>query len=243
MGGTPLPLKQGELVGGPRDGQGSIRAVFRHDSEDRGLRAKVLPKQFGPEIAENGIEWYRFVADPDDAHHLVAMVQSFLKKQGLAELSEDDILARFKPVEADPNLVEGKVEIDTVHYKRAVTKIAYELACEWLGPDYVEDPVAEKLRRFVLEDLHGTSEDTVVNGIVNFRPIRNSHELLNCQPFTHIGRIKPSDGVLVCDISIFNLIRGSIIVSETPGRYPEFAPHGIEIEPTTGNITDISSKL
>jgi hypothetical protein len=238
-GRIPLPFKQGELVRGPGDSQGPIRAVFRHDGKDRDLRGRVLPKQFDPKITGRGMEQHKFVASPEDAHHLVAMVQSFLKKQGLTELSKDEILAQCKLVEADPNLVEADVEIDTLRYKRAVAKIAYELAYQWLGVDYVEDPVAEKLRRFVLENLPGTSEATIVNGRVGFRPVRNSHELLSCQPFTHIGRIKLSDGVLVCDISIFNLIRGSIIVSETPERYPEFASQGIEIEPATGSIREL----
>jgi hypothetical protein len=242
-GKIPLPFKGGELVGGPRDNQGPIRAKFRLDGEDRELLGKVLPKRFKPEITGEGTEWHKFVADPEETHHLVAMVKSFRKKKGLTELSDDDILARCKMVEAYPNLVEGEVEIDTVAYKRAVAKIAYELACEWLGVDYVEDPVADKLRRYVLENLPGTSMDSIVNGKVNCRPIWNSHDLLSCQPFTHMGRIKPSDGMLVCDISVFNLIRGSIIVSETPGSYPEFAPRGIEIDPTTGTIKDISSKL
>jgi hypothetical protein len=41
--------------------------------------------------------------------------------------------------------------IDTVNYKRAVPKIAHELACYWLGPSYLDDPTAALLRRWVLD--------------------------------------------------------------------------------------------
>jgi len=45
---------------------------------------------------------------------------------------------------------------------------------------------------------------------------------------------KWSEGVLVCDHkAVFNLIRGSIVVSDTPQRYQQFVPQTVEIEPTT----------
>ena len=149
------------------------------------------------------------------------------------------IVWRCRLEEANPNLVQ--VEVDTKEYKRAVAKIAYELACEWIGTEDLEDPVGEKIRRYVIDPSFTVPPiENAVNGRIGFRPIRDLCKLLNYQPFNHVGRIRSSEGVLVCHISIFNIILGSIIVSDTPERYEMFVPQGVEIEPTTGKRQSLS---
>ena len=201
------------------------------ESHEPSLR--ILPKRFEPYVADDGVQWYKFVCDPVEVDRLISMVRSFLQTEGLPAISDDEILSHCQLVKADPNLVECWVEIDAFQYKRAIVKIAYELACEWLGRDYLSDPTGEKLRRFVLEpSFTAPPRENAINGIVDFvRPsqLAPSDE----QNYSHTARIGYLNDSLACEINVFNLIRGRIIVTEQRAAYRLFIPRRLD-EPPTG---------
>lgn len=254
--GNIWPFK-GELVGSPADKKGPIKVTLLYDKIGGGLKGRVIPKLFDFHAIDDGVEWQKFVVDSEDMDNFVSMIQSFCRKHGQPQPSVDEISAlwhhlkgsadgtvcRVKSegvlfrgglVKADPNIVDCGEDVDRGRCKRATVKIAYELACEWLGVGYLEDIVGEKLRRYVV-DISFTvpPAENAVNGKIDIPTMPNSIGLLNFQPILY-GCIRPSEGVLVCDVSICKLIRGSIIVSDTPERYPSFVPQSIEIDPITG---------
>ena len=57
--------------------------------------------------------------------------------------------------------VRHDLKVDLVKYHNAILKIAYEFAWLWLGDAYLEDPVAVKLRRKILENA-----DEQIGGVI-----------------------------------------------------------------------------
>lgn len=234
-GRIPLPVKQGELVGSPADEKGGIQVSIRSDKDTGDVKTWVKPKKYSPSTRPDGIEWLRVVVDSKDRDRLVSMVKSICREQGLPILSEEEILQGCRLVKADPNLIECAVNGDTADYRRAIAKIAYELACEWLGAGYLNDSVAEKLRRFVLDPSFTTPpEENAINGRVDLVRIPFQGGPLNKLPYSHMARICYSDDALVCEVSVFNVILGALIVTKTPEAYRLFIPRRLDMEPTTG---------
>ena len=210
-----------------------------------------------------GIAWYECHVDSKNLDVLVSMIQKFCRKNGLTEPPPETVLNFLEHVKnvpdgamcqikiaenilfgckfakADPNIVECSGVVDTVDYKRAIVKIAYELACEWLGPSYLDDPCGEKLRRFILDSTFVPPPiENVINGIVGFVEIPFSKASIDSQACGHAARVCYGDNCLVCQMDIFKVISGAIIVSENPSAYPLFIPKRIELDPIKGTSVE-----
>ena len=136
-------------------------------------------------------------------------------------------------------MVECLGEVDTVDYKRAIVKIAYEFTCEWLGSGYLADPCGEKLRHFVRDPLFVSPPiENAITGIINFLEIPFQKGPIDISACNHMARICYGDNCLVCQVDIFNVISGAIVVSENPSAYPLFIPKRIELDPLKGTSVE-----
>jgi hypothetical protein len=129
-----------------------------------------------------------------------------------------------------------EVEIDIKEYQRAILKIAYELACHWLGPTYLSDPSAGLLRDCIMDKAKGVDWATKY-------PIRSSVDITGEQPIfpfwqreahSHIGFIAPGAEDLTCYVRIFQVFEGLVCVSTEGARYPGFRGGFIAIDPVAG---------
>lgn len=256
----PSSFQTGNLVGDTLENE-QIKISLSYDECSGGLCGQVVPKRIEFVSKDGGSHVYKCVADSDSPKDFVSMIQGLCRKHGgpqpssqqikdlLKDLKNsshdcyleiriaDDIFLRCRLVKADPNLVECFALVDTVHYKRAVAKIIYELACEWLGSSYLQDPCGEKLLRFVLDpSLVSPPEENIVRGkicIVNEPSIDDPIDPQECK---HSAKLCLQEDVLVLDVSIFNVFRGAIIVSETPSLYHPFHVKRIELDPLQGSF-------
>jgi hypothetical protein len=259
----PLPFKHGKLKGSPANDAAEIRITLKHDNVSHSIQGSVINKPFESKAIDGGIEWYECHVDSRNMDALVPMIQKFCRKNGVtAPLPEkisdfleyvrnvpdgdtcqimiaEDILFRCKLAKADPNIVECSGVVDTVDYKRAIVKIAYELACEWLGSGYRADPCGEKLRRFIRDPLFVSPPiENAINGIIDFVDIPFSNGSIDGQACGHTARICFGDNSLVCQVDVFNVISGAIIVSENLSAYPLFIPKRIELDPVKGTSVE-----
>lgn len=257
----PLPFKHGRLKGSPANDAAEIRISLKHDNISHSIHGSVINKPFEPKAMNDGIEWYECCVDSKNMDDLVPMIQKFFRKKGITEplpkkmsgfleyvrnvpdgdtcqiKIAEDILFRCKLAKADPNMVECLGEVDTVDYKRAIVKIAYELACEWLGTRYLDDPCGAKLRRFILDPLFVSPPiENAVNGIINFVAIPFQENPLVTDTSNHMARICYYGNCLVCQVGIFNAISGVIIVTENQSAYPLFIATRIELDPKEGTF-------
>ncbi|BDH80254.1 hypothetical protein MTTB_p340 (plasmid) [Methanothermobacter tenebrarum] len=111
--------------------------------------------------------------------------------------------------------IEYKEELQpTVHYNYkinllepvlAFVKIAYEMAYYWLGKRYLEDETGEKLRRFLLDMIHGklsiqglSKHDIEMSTLFQW-PYSNIRGWEN----SHCVRIFKNGNTIACDIKIY----------------------------------------
>lgn len=247
----------GELVENPTYGQGPLKATVIYNKSLGGSLGRIIATSFEADNRAEGDNWEGFVVDSGDKARFVDMIRQFCSKNKQPEPPSDQmaelfnylkrqpegtefrikigerLLWRGKLMKADPNLVECTEDIGVENCKRAIVKIAYELAVEWLGPGYLEDPTGENLRRFVdVPSSSSPSHENAINGRVDLIGIPPQIGPAPDRIYSHMARICYSENVLVAEIIVFNVIRGCIIITETPTNYRLFIPHRLNIDPT-----------
>jgi hypothetical protein len=249
----------GDLVGSRADEGGAIRVALTPDKAEGGLRGRVITKRCESITVEKGIEWQKSVVDSENLKTFVSMIQASCRHHGQPEPTVEEIthlydylkahsevdecrvkiaegiLFRGKLDRADPNVVECWGDMTEVN--RAIVKIAYELAYEWLGPTYLNDPTALILRRFVLDPSFRPQPEE--NGV---KRMAFKIESLNGREYSHMARICYSDVGLVCEVTVFNVIWGYILVTTHPKAYRLFVPRRVDLNPTRKTYVTKSSE-
>jgi hypothetical protein len=220
--------------------------IIENQPSAKPKRVKFLYENNGPEDYEviteksvtrnssGSLDSLRFVVDEKKKHELPTMVNKSLMREGLPTLSEEEILSRFtKLVAVDTPLLEDTIEIDMIHYKKPIVKIAYELACYWLEESYLDDPTAEILRQFILNpnDSKRSEADFPIKGKIDFMSKPSSLvPFWNHLPDSHIAAINILGGTLCCYVKIFDVFDGCIVVSHHPQLYSDFSASFLEID-------------
>jgi hypothetical protein len=107
---------------------------------------------------------------------------------------------------------------DLILYRKAIYKIVYELAWLWLGDEYLDDPIASKLRSVILRD--GGEEQ--LRGQIRIGEFAPFDKLWKDEPNAHIGFANQVGPRIAISVRIFDMMYGSIGVTEDPSRYPNF---------------------
>ncbi len=132
------------------------------------------------------------------------------------------------------------LDLNFASVRRGICKIAYELAFRWLGESYIEDPLAYKLRAFIL------------NGVKS-QPIRGPITVgtIGALAFwasdidSHMAHSVVDSGSVFIVLKIFEIFSAAILVSELGANYgmgqfdPETA-HFIHINAVSGACRESS---
>jgi hypothetical protein len=98
----------------------------------------------------------QIVIDARDAGQLGTIIQRERKRAGAEPLSPSDLEAQVQLVLAagtktiDNPEMHHEIKINMGEFRKGLLKIAYELAFLWLGEDYLDDPMAARLRDVIL---------------------------------------------------------------------------------------------
>jgi hypothetical protein len=116
--------------------------------------------------SEDGKETVRITVDERQAADLGKIIERTLRREGRPPLSEAELQAKIAELKDQMRTLEQPsvrhdLKVDLVKYHNAILKIAYEFAWLWLGDAYLEDPVAVKLRRKILENA-----DEQIGGVI-----------------------------------------------------------------------------
>ena len=168
----------------------------------------------------NGDETVQITMDAQDIDQLGKVVQRYRRRDSLEPLSNGEIQALMDAAKANIRIthqpeVKHSLKIDIMDYKRAILKIAYELAWLWLGDKYLNDPVAEQLRNSILkdEDMDGIKGRIELGG--NMAPL----SIWSGEPNAHIGLCRREGNNIAICVRVFSSICGIVYVSETADRY------------------------
>jgi HNH endonuclease len=167
---------------------------------------------------ENGTENVEISLDENDIGRLETIVQRERKRAGQPPLPENEIAALILSAKQNMRKIDKpeviyNTKVDISNYHRAICKIIYELACMWLGDDYIGDNIGTQLRHFVLD---GTP--TQVPALIEFRNDVPALSLWQNEPKAHIALAMQQHEDVVIAIRVFNAISAVVIVTKNAKR-------------------------
>ena len=170
------------------------------------------------QIAENGLSCSGQV-DASVTDKLKEIVQSIGQRQGKA----NEELEKRRAPESIRAHTEFPVPttFDIVKYKKGILKIAYELACYWLGKPYLNDPMSKKFRQ-ALKDQRDMSQWEGVNDFnwkIDLIATDSAIPFWDDRPASHLGLLIQSREGLTVYVRIFKAFEGILEISKSPEKY------------------------
>ena len=176
-------------------------------------KIKRTPSPTDPDAEELFVE-----VDAAEVDRIPEIVNSMLRKKGKPEMDPAEILAQVESVQIEGVRTRHTGTLRFGDYVPAFLKIAYEYAwycCEsrGLGAEFLADPVADGLRRAVM--------DTGADDGWADHDIRGSVDVVD-QSAPPFGRVPPHvhqlvltafDGELACHVRLFETLRASFVVA------------------------------
>lgn len=170
---------------------------------------------------DNGLQ-VRYVYDkrgkPIDA---AKIIQRQRKKAGLPLLPADELVKAVDAAVVSEEVIENAEAIFDIDpnfsdCSAAVAKIAYEIACEWLGEKYQDDPVAADLREYVLGNRSVPVRGRVESGVSSQSP---AIVFSNYDDGNLICALVKISGEVAALVRVFDCFTGTILISEDASRY------------------------
>jgi hypothetical protein len=223
-GNIPSPFVIGETEDGKK-----IECVFdKKTGEPKGLR--LFPDINIVEDSEGNVQ-VTGSFDINDKDKAVEMINKKLQRAGYDEISEEKLLANMKEFHEPPPVIKQQFKLDVERYKFGLIKIAYELACHWLGDSYLDDPISSVIRERVLDPTFEEDwfEKYPIQGTIQlYNPKSPLFNYWKDDETSHIGcLINSFDGKLGCYIRIFQDYEALVCITENASNYPEFDNMGM----------------
>ncbi len=213
---TEVLLRQGVMAD---DSEQRIRVVT--DPTTGKLEPRILPKRTN-RVLDDGTREEGMVVDastsPDEIKRIILRVY---KRENLLAPTDEELDRRVAQIRSNVVTVEQpevktRVQVDIADYKRGLLKIAYELACTWLGDDYLNDPLAAAIRDVVLG--HVSHEEAKVRGKADMvRP--DALRFWPADQNTHIAFAMVSSGSITITLKIFETFFMVVQVTERAELY------------------------
>jgi HNH endonuclease len=225
--GLPNPLRTVRIENQHGD-------VFRFDTKNGFIKERRVYKHGNTIKIET--------EDDEDRTKLIKEVRRTLQREGLPALSDEEIRVRAVRVERQ-HQIQFKLGFDTLQYKRAIVKIAYEMGVYWLGDRYLKEDTARAIYRFLCSSqAEVTLERSQIKGTCG--PIVPNEEYLwkelEVPEFHHLAILMRTGHHLACVIKVFNVLHGTVQISNRAALYI-IRNHGgrfLTINPQTGLSKD-----
>ncbi|MBK3732901.1 hypothetical protein GAY29_07210 [Azospirillum brasilense] len=160
--------------------------------------------------------------DYSDKKNIPKIIERERKRNGMKKLSKEELdkevseILEKGPVTVDMPKISSSLKVDLSSFRRCMMKIAYELACMWLGDQYLDDPTADRLRKIIM----GIDEESPENGIkIVFGTDGMLFPFLRGQEETHAAALSEINNSIIICLKIFNTISTAIVVTERADLY------------------------
>ena len=229
-GHIPNPLERGVLRDNPEQ-----KVSLRADPAGGPLTAYTIP-MVNKTMTEPGKGQVSVRLDAEDAHKLGDVLNKTLKRSGAPQLTPEQIEQLRPNTEAiHQPWINVDLGFDLSQYRRGLMKIAYELACVWLGDDYLDDPAAGELRRFMLDtqltlDAAGYS----IPMTMKFAGQPLLIEFWENERTNLIAAGFAQGSELAIYVNVLGALEAIVQVTANMAAYPNFESHFVSIDPKTG---------
>ena len=236
-GVIPNPIGKG-FLNGEKD------SVMQYRFTKEGVPERVY---ISPDLKTKKIDGHfqiELKLDKSEANEALKIINKTLKRNGYEQLSSDKFEATVQreEVSLQKPVMELEAEIDIYKYKRAIFKIIYELACNWLGNQYLEDEIAIVLRKVILDDALWVTNDWSAIGLEGnidfYSPTENIWKFWEDNKIFHLAFNKIIDGKMVISVRIFNVFSATIVVTNSAYKYFPVKEYFISIDPETRKLME-----
>ncbi|MGG0656448.1 HNH endonuclease [Rummeliibacillus pycnus] len=235
-GKLPNPLEKGVI-----DNERQQKVLYRFDYEGKPKELYLVPSQDVKVNDDQSID-ITISIDKKDKSKLPEMINKTLRRNGKKELTLEEIEALSVEFVDEKPIMKIQQKIDIHHYKRAILKIAYELAHYWIGEDYFKDSTGNMIKNCFLDNELPFEfyERYPIKGKIEIRNKENPivQDLWPEEPHNHIAFMIKEGEQINCFIRIFSVFEAMIRISEHASNYPHFKENFISINPVSGDIRD-----
>jgi hypothetical protein len=174
----------------------------------------------------------RVTVDSKNKADAVDITNKILRKQGLPAKSAEDLepLMRRSPAGA----AHASLSMSLDDFVPSLLKTAYLLALRWLGPSYLTDPMADKIRSLLIIENPDESDYTRLGilGEADMATMDDREELtaLGVQPHEHMGVLVSTPNGILVNVYIFQVLVAKFWVSQDSGRYGKASTHFVFLD-------------
>jgi hypothetical protein len=176
--------------------------------------------------------------DVRDLPRLGEIVNKSVQRSGGKPLTADEIAAlKLNHQTLERPALNIPLSFDLSEYRRGLAKVAYELACHWLGDRYVDDPAAARLRDFIADS------DLPLN-FAEKHPNLGSFRMAPTKPVLPLWLEETPNSLMAyttCDrdaidlsVSVLGVLDGMIRITLAPGAYADPRQRFLCIDPQSG---------
>jgi len=232
-GQVPNPLERGTLEDDP-----SQKLVYMMGDEGKPARlhtvqsVKRTPGLDGKEIVEIRL-------DQSDVARLPTIVNTIRDRAGLPQLSAEEI-DKAKTVHSVPSpWVHVNAGIDIPKYRRAILKIVYEMAAYWLGEDYLDDPIAARMRTALFAPMSDDwGQKHGLQGFIDICPPTPRYPMWSDETKSHIAfSFAVSQGIALY-VRVFETFEAQILVTEDVAKFSSRPNMFLAIDPKAGSVRE-----
>jgi hypothetical protein len=234
-GKTPTLFKVGRMAD---DSGREVRIKADHQT---GILRPHTVQKVSKITDEDGKVSYNISIDAADKSKLPGIVNKILTRRGLPGKTNEEIDSASEYRQVDQPEINFQIKIDLLQYQRALWKIAYEMACTWLGESYMDDEQAIIIRKAMLDeslevDFYNKHK---ISGTVQF--VAGSQKIF---PWwfdgskSHLCVMKINGDAVIIYIRIFEIIECVVVVSNTQKNYADAKEMFLSINPQHGVVRE-----
>jgi hypothetical protein len=233
-GQVPNPIERGTLR---EDEQHKL--VYKLDPHGSNHELSTVPR-IARTTADGGEQVLTITLDAKEEHKLADIVNKARRRRGLEPLSSDEVAAIPRVRDAIENpCMNIKLNVDICHFRRGLMKIVYELACLWLGPNYVDDEAAPVLRGFIWD------KELQLNCAAQY-PIRGTMQLTGEEPLLPFWPNRTEllaasltvDDTIAIYVRVLGVFEAMVRVAADPSRYPAYEDRFLCTDPKSGTTVE-----
>jgi hypothetical protein len=171
-------------------------------------------------ILPDGRKARQITIDERDQNQIPKIIQRERKRHGMPPLSQEELILeanKFTVTAVEHPLVQVTINVSFAYLRHAMMKIAYELAFLWFGESYLDDPLAVKLRKAIM-DTDLASTDSLPGYVGEAEPC-TAFQFWTPHEAHHLAYATFVTNFVVIAVRVFDLYAAVITVTDEPRRY------------------------
>jgi len=185
---------------------------LRYDLNKEGeLESYVVPS-VDVQKTDEGLS-VTFCVDASERGVIPEILAKIARRHGVALTRQhlDDVMRT--PDQAYSPWIRVPLSMHLSSWKRALLKIAYEMTFHWLGPAYLHDPQAEKLRTILRSEAHYEDGDHGLDAVVTVAETSKIVPYWIADKGMHIALLTRDRCGLLCYVRLFQSFEAVVPVS------------------------------